>query len=278
MSIYHLVQDESQVDPEDPESQPIVIVDKNYDVLADLDLAETAVQASNANTFTNINTFAANQNFNSGITLGSYGKIGDNHNASYGYGVYLTAKTANEPDMYLNFNNTGSSTAELRPSLTDAVNLGTSTKQFENLYLHGLLSDGTDSVYVSQIADIATNGIKANSDTVFTGNNTFSQPIKVRDPYHSTSTTGPQIATYNNESISLQVVDSNNISRGITVTGTTAFSQVAPYITDTMNLGSSSFKFKDLYLSGNLSDGTNTVSIADLAALITYAKTQGWIQ
>ena len=43
------------------------------------------------------------------------------------------------------------------------------------------------------------------------------------------------------------------------------------------NLGTSGYKWKGLYLSGNLSDGTNSVSVADLAALITYAKGQGWI-
>lgn len=45
-----------------------------------------------------------------------------------------------------------------------------------------------------------------------------------------------------------------------------------------LNLGSSRHLWNDLYLAGNLSDGTNSVSIADLAALITYAKGQGWIQ
>lgn len=43
------------------------------------------------------------------------------------------------------------------------------------------------------------------------------------------------------------------------------------------NLGTSSKRWKNAYLSGQLSDGTNSVSIADLAALITYAKSQGWI-
>lgn len=43
------------------------------------------------------------------------------------------------------------------------------------------------------------------------------------------------------------------------------------------DLGSNSYKWKDLYLSGNISDGTNSVSVADLANLISYAKTQGWI-
>jgi hypothetical protein len=38
-----------------------------------------------------------------------------------------------------------------------------------------------------------------------------------------------------------------------------------------------------MYLSqiledGSITDGTNTVSIADLAALIEYAKDEGWIE
>lgn len=44
-----------------------------------------------------------------------------------------------------------------------------------------------------------------------------------------------------------------------------------------IDLGASNRRFKDLYLSGVISDGTNSVSIADLKALIDYAKAQGWI-
>lgn len=44
-----------------------------------------------------------------------------------------------------------------------------------------------------------------------------------------------------------------------------------------IDLGSASYKWKNLYLSGNLSDGPNNVTIADLKALIDYAKAQGWI-
>lgn len=46
---------------------------------------------------------------------------------------------------------------------------------------------------------------------------------------------------------------------------------------NSQDLGSLSFKWKDLYLAGSLNDGTNSVTIADLKALIDYAKTQGWI-
>lgn len=44
-----------------------------------------------------------------------------------------------------------------------------------------------------------------------------------------------------------------------------------------LDIGQSNVRFKDLYLAGNLNDGTNSVNIADLKALIDYAKAQGWI-
>lgn len=46
---------------------------------------------------------------------------------------------------------------------------------------------------------------------------------------------------------------------------------------NSQDLGSNTALWKDLYLSGVLSDGTNSVNVADLAALITYARAQGWI-
>lgn len=56
---------------------------------------------------------------------------------------------------------------------------------------------------------------------------------------------------------------------------------VAAHFSATANnswdLGNSGLKWRNLYLAGNITDGTNSVTVADLAALITYAKAQGWI-
>lgn len=49
------------------------------------------------------------------------------------------------------------------------------------------------------------------------------------------------------------------------------------YASLAVDFGDSSNLFTNFYLSGNISDGTNSVTVADLAALITYAKGQGWI-
>ena len=43
------------------------------------------------------------------------------------------------------------------------------------------------------------------------------------------------------------------------------------------DLGFNNMRWKDIYLSGNLSNGTDTATVEDIAALITYAKAQGWI-
>lgn len=52
---------------------------------------------------------------------------------------------------------------------------------------------------------------------------------------------------------------------------------INPYVNNQYDLGSSIYAWKDIYLSGNLSNGTDTATVADIAALITYAKAQGWI-
>lgn len=51
----------------------------------------------------------------------------------------------------------------------------------------------------------------------------------------------------------------------------------APDVDNSYDLGRASARWKNLYLIGDLSDGANSASIADIAALITYAKAQGWI-
>ena len=53
--------------------------------------------------------------------------------------------------------------------------------------------------------------------------------------------------------------------------------KITPDSSNTYDLGRSGLLWKDLYLSGVLTDGTNSVNIEDLANLIAYAKAQGWI-
>lgn len=43
------------------------------------------------------------------------------------------------------------------------------------------------------------------------------------------------------------------------------------------DLGQGTLRWRDAYIGRNISDGTNSVTVADLANLIAYAKSQGWI-
>lgn len=53
--------------------------------------------------------------------------------------------------------------------------------------------------------------------------------------------------------------------------------KIVPYQNATVDIGENGNGFRDLYLSRNLTDGTNSVTVAELKALIDYAKSQGWI-
>ena len=46
---------------------------------------------------------------------------------------------------------------------------------------------------------------------------------------------------------------------------------------NSLDLGRTSVRWRDAYIAGELKDGTNSATVADIAALITYAKAQGWI-
>lgn len=57
---------------------------------------------------------------------------------------------------------------------------------------------------------------------------------------------------------------------------------ITPNTNGGSNLGTSGLRYLGIYaqnidVSGNLTDGTNSVTVADLKALIDYAKAQGWI-
>lgn len=63
----------------------------------------------------------------------------------------------------------------------------------------------------------------------------------------------------------------------ISTSGIYSGKDLSPKSNGVNSLGKSNQRWLNLYLSGNISDGTDSVTVADLAALIAYAKAQGWI-
>lgn len=130
------ITDYSQYDPEDPQSEPTIIVDKQYNVCNDLDLAENSVQLDTAQTITGAKTFT------SWIEMRQPAHASDANGGSIvtaADGIGFAAKLAGSSTKYLNFNNLGS-TGKLSPYPNNAIDLGTSTAKFKNGYFAGTLS------------------------------------------------------------------------------------------------------------------------------------------
>lgn len=79
------------------------------------------------------------------------------------------------------------------------------------------------------------------------------------------------------DSTNLTINHGGSIITLITTTGELRSRGTKPISHNTYNLGSSDRQWLNLYLSGNISNGTDSVTVTDLAALIAYAKAQGWI-
>lgn len=177
-------------------------------------------------------------------------------------------------------------------------NLGSSTYEFKNLYLTG-------SAYFNSNAYITDGGTSGAVLKFYRSNVLAAEMLNgwltnyggVRPNTGATYDLGDSTRTWRNLYLNgelrlatsgsyqwLLKSDGINIYIGSYLNGTTYDDSYlikplyfSPKYNGTNSLGETTRRWKDLYLSGNISDGTNSVSVADLAALITYAKGQGWI-
>jgi len=132
------------------------------------------------------------------------------------------------------------------------------------------LQTGAWTIDVAYIAD-SDHYVTTDTTQEISGTKTFTTPINIgsTDGYTTISQDSSKRFQFKyNNRIAIKLGTSNNTYVCVNWT---------PDDNNTYNLGSSSYKWKDAYVSGNISNGTNSVTIADLAALITYAKSQGWI-
>ena len=134
------------------------------------------------------------------------------------------------------------------------------------------LQDNISKNELQEALDIMT----TNTTQIISGAKTFSSLVDVKAgtsvwdiscgiKYGSTE----YIAANNNGEIGVQASSAiYNRINGVTKTKLTS-SEFKPSTTNSLSLGSSSFLWKDLYLSGNLSDGTNSVKIEKIATTDT---------
>lgn len=190
--------------------------------------------------------------------------------------------------------------ASLTPTADGSKDFGSSTMRWKDIYLGGKID-----LNASNSTTITTNAsselvVDRNGTTIFNFGNTNGQaqcyytlaPISTGVPdlgasskrwkdLHLAGISYFYGANYNGSITNKDnrmVIAYGNADRLRVGNADSDFAtNLSPKTNAVFNLGSSSAKWKDLYLAGNLTDGTNSVTIADLAALITYAKAQGWI-
>lgn len=154
--------------------------------------------------------------------------------------------------------------------------LGSSSQRWKDLYLAGNISDGTNSKSVADIiaGTLPSNAVTTDTDQTITGTKTIVGYKRLGFKYDNISQAA-SIYSHANGGISIL----NSVDKGIEIssnditTGTT-IQLVAQTINPLYSganagksdLGSSNHRWKDLYLSGNITDGTNSIAIADIAS------------
>ena len=159
----------------------------------------------------------------------------------------------------------------LIPQNDNTTDVGSSSSRIKDLHLSG-------TAYLPIIEDSTAISFKINGIERFKLNGADAITGRLYPSYYNTFDVGTSSLKYKD----LYLAGSINLgTSGVLKYENSTFifnDDVLPAVTDNYDLGSSSVKWRDLYLSRNLTDGTNSVSLADLAALIAYAKGQGWIQ
>ena len=212
----------------------------------------------------------------------------------FGNSTYINKDAYNGIDFYIN-NNAKLVIREaitylnnnFYPLTTGTRDLGSSDLKWKDLYLSGTAYLGAeldlkDTYSYKLISDGAYLTIKRDTVSIVQFYDSLIQPYtnntvdlgtsskKWKDLYLSGKiTNGTNEITFDQYS---SIVLGNTSGYPVISGG-----GLQPRYTEVYDFGASSRLWKNIWLSGEIKDGTNSVTVADIAALITYAKAQGWI-
>lgn len=174
----------------------------------------------------------------------------------------------------------------IMPYTDNNLDLGNGTHKFKGLYLSSGINIGTQSTIKNDtwgtlILSCSNGEIKFNHKITPVGNSVDigSTAYKWKDLYMSGSIvfdTNTKIERNANNNQLLFYAGHSNPAMQITDSRIYFRKSIRPY-SNNVDIGGTNEIWHDIYMNGSFSDGTNSVSIADLIALITYAKAQGWI-
>ena len=177
-------------------------------------------------------------------------------------------------DSYFNFQST-----YFFPTTDNTQDIGKASNKFSNVYTYKVqFTDNAiyEDTYKQTLFNINGTNRYAMSETDFSSYNQRDlgqSANKWKDLYLTeTIYIGTGNINYSSNNISFNLNGTNRY-----LFTSSSFQPQGSINSNVIDLGASNRLWKNLYLGGNLSDGTNTVSFADLYALIQYAKAQGWI-
>lgn len=173
------------------------------------------------------------------------------------------------------------------PYQDNVYNLGGSSYKWKDLYLSGKTYLYDANNYIEATASYLL--LKSSSNIVF--NPTYnvlpavdastdlgSSSYKWKDLYLKSYIDFGDGARIHKDSSNRIAIQYNNADKiKVASTNTIISNRLDPDSDNFQDIGRSTSRWKDIYLSGVLSNGTNSVNVADLKALIDYAKAQGWI-
>ena len=140
-------------------------------------------------------------------------------------------------------------------------NIGSSTAQFYKIYGGTFYENGTalDSKYVTLTGPQTISGTKTISNSLILNNNV---PLQGKD------TNGTARSLIHMSGSNNVVIDADGIGDIVT------FASVRPATTKdgAVNLGSSAGRWKNLYLSESLTDGTNSITIANIQSKVEVKR------
>lgn len=204
---------------------------------------------------------------------------------------WISVNTIGSTQSYINFYlNAGTyyrlDTSTFRPTTTNLRDLGTSSYSWKDVYVSGSLKDNNNSsVTIANIVD------KNNPQTI-SGEKTFENDLIIKSPTYNSSSTSYKLVAKKDEYFDWLEIDADsgsgysnnaqvyignlrvggnlgvtnllNANEGDVTFMSNGAQNIVPDIDNQAGLGRSNKRWKDIYLGGNLSDGTNSITVSQL--------------
>lgn len=169
--------------------------------------------------------------------------------------------------------------ASLTPNADNSKDFGSSSIRWKDIYLGGKIDFGTKVSGRTNTCKIELDnydgvGIYSNNVRAI---NIYDNAIYVAKPFYVTNTI---VMRSPNNSDNWKLIGNDNGSMNFGYGVNTYYAMNTACIFPTGNemrsCGAASLRWSSVYTK-EIGNGTDSVSVADMAALITYAKAQGWI-